>query len=443
MSLSCNRKLIPVKQDSEIKLMPIVPISTINLPVYFRIDEINKLLNEQLKYSFGEGLNIEEGYKLNAQLNGEILLSALGQRLNLKLPVQIEILPKTEWSRVKAYGNVLISMTIDFNIFQDNFITKTSVDSIDWIKSPKLSILGVKVPIESIATRLVSKYKNTISSELDQYLSKVVDLKKLKEVVKRNFSQAFYSTEDSIINLYISPSEIGLGPIQVENDKLIFPMIIFLENVLTTNRPIDLYNDLSFSIRPKVEDSIIGSLQARIPMNYLEILLKENIENQSFGTGLTKIFVQKLSLSGNNKTIETTIDVTGAYNGILQIAFEPEFNESKQNISLENFKIKAVEGRKIAKAIFSLVKVIAESKIKIELEFSLNQLIQDYQKTILSFLDHKEVYPGMVLSGVVSQWNIDKFNVLDNILVFNVNAQLKAKLDVLSIDRRLFQSKAN
>ena len=90
-----------------------------------------------------------------------------------------------------------------------------------------------------------------------------------------------------------------------------------------------------------------------------------------------------------------------------------------------------------------MVKVIAESKIKIELEFSLNQLIQDYQKTILSFLDHKEVYPGMVLSGVVSQWNIDKFNVLDNILVFNVNAQLKAKLDVLSIDRRLFQSKAN
>ncbi len=440
---SCSRKSLQQEDLRPINSMPVIPLTTVNLPVSIRLSELNNLINEQIKNTLSDGLHYEDGYKVVAQLDGDLKVSAQDQNIDLIIPIYLEIFPKTSWSQIKAFGRMDLPLKIEFNIFQDKFISKSKVGEVSWRTPPKLSVMGLKVSVESIANRFVEKYKSSLTNEIDSYLQNVVDLTQLKVKIKKSFDKPFYSTEDNIIHFFVSPSEIGLGPVKVEGEKIIFPLAIYLENVIGSEKPKDLYNDLSFSIRPIVENNIQAVVQGRIPMNYLEILVKEGTEKQTFGNGIAKITIQQISLTGNEKTVTTLVNTTGAFNGRLQINFNPEFNQQKKEIELKNFYLKVLDGKKIEKAMLSLVKGIAESKIKKEIELMMNQLLSDYRTSLLSYLEHKEVYPGMILNGELKNWTIDNFEIVNQIMFFQVKTDLIAGLDVLRIDKSLYQMKTN
>ncbi|NOT38407.1 MAG: DUF4403 family protein [Saprospiraceae bacterium] len=438
---ACQRKSIPQQTKTDLEIMPIVPLSIVNLPLYFNSSDINDLINQQIKSVISDGLNIEEGISIFVQLDGNLAMTASGQKLNFTVPLLLELRPRSGWNEIKATGKMDLQLGIEFNIFQDQFLTKSNVESVIWKTKPKLSVLGLKLPVESIANKFIERYKSTIASSLDQLLAKSINLQSLKSIVQNGFSKPFFSTEDNSIHLFSSPSEIGLGPIRIEKEYIVFPLIVYLENVMAADKPSDLYNDLSFSVRPVVEEDISASVQGRIPMTYLEILLKENIEKQTLGTGLTKIHVDKISLTGEDKTIQTSIDTRGAFNGKLQLRFDPVFNSEKRELELKNFEIRALEGKKLDKTLLSLVKGIAETKVKAEIEKTMNNMLRENKNTILEYLNHKEIYPGMVLNGELKNWNITDLSIVKQVLFFNVNTALQAKLNVLRLDRSLFQSK--
>lgn len=435
----CSRKTIQQINDNEKSAQPVIPLTTINLPVYFETKDINALVNEQVRLGLKEGIAIEEGYKLIAQLDGDLSVTASDQKLNFIIPLMIEIFPKSSWTNFKAFGKMDLQLGIEFNIFQDQFLTKSSIDGVLWRATPKLSVLGVKLPVEAVANKFIEKYKNIITSSLDQFINKAVNLQNLKTKIVNGFAKPFYSSDDRIINLFASPSEIGLGPLKVEGEQIVFPLVVYMENVIASERPADLDNNLSFSIRPVAEDHINASVQGRIPMNYLEILVKENVENQSFGSGIAKINVDNISLNGEDKTIKVLMNTRGAFNGKLELSFNPVFKTEQREFKLEEFKLQALEGKKLDKALLSIVKGMAESKVKKEIENLLNELLRDYKNSISSYLDHKEVYSGMILKGQLSNWNISDIKMVNQILFFNVNTEIKAKLNILQLDRKLFQ----
>ncbi|MEO6190366.1 MAG: DUF4403 family protein, partial [Saprospiraceae bacterium] len=384
-----------------------------------------------------DGFSIEESYKLNAHIDAQILTKANEQTLNFLIPLAIEIYPKSNWNQVKANGRIEIELELTFDIFQNQFLTKSNVKSYHWLENPKLSVLGIRLPVEGIANKFLDKYKSELCMSIDQYFTSIIDLNKVKIALRKSFDSPFYTTEDGIIKVYSSPSEVALGPMTVEQDKIVFPAIIFLENVIANEKPTELYNDLSFSFRPRVEDFTKFAIQARIPMNYLELIVKENFENQSFGNGLTKLKITKISLSGEDHSVLVNLHSTGAYNGVIQVKFEPIFNQSKSEIQLEKFQMKAIEGKSMDKALFSLVKGIAENKVKKELENGLNNILKEYRLTLLPYLENKEIYPGVILSGGLQEWEIRDFNFVNQLMTFNVNTKLKAKLDIYKLDSKL------
>ncbi len=434
---ACNRKTHPTLDKKE-KLMPPIPLSTINLPIQIPIDEVDQLIDQVIHETLKDGFVIEEGYKLNAKIGAGIKTKAYQQTINFLIPIDLEIYPKSNWSGIKAYGKIELDLDIFIDIFQNKFLSKSNLNSFKWLEHPKLNLLGLKIPVERLANRFLEKYKTELTQSIDNFFNETVDLLKVKKTVKEAFRMPVYSTEDSIINIYTSPLEIALGPMSVEGEHIILPLALFLENVISSVKPIELYDDLSFSIRPQLEDNSRFSIQARIPLNYLEIILKENFENQIFGSGLSKLTIHKLTLTGLEQSVNVLLQTTGAYKGALQIAFDPVFNKTKAEIQLENFRIKAIEGKSMDKTLFAILKNFVESKVKKEIENGLNNILKDYRQAILPYLQDKEIYSGVVLSGELKEWDIREFNFVDQKMVFNVLTDIKAKLHILRLDPKLF-----
>ncbi|MBK7466739.1 MAG: DUF4403 family protein [Saprospiraceae bacterium] len=146
-------------------------------------------------------------------------------------------------------------------------------------------------------------------------------------------------------------------------------------------KPSDLINNLNFEIQPSYDNISELQIQSRVPMQYIEQLCREGVENQSYGSGLTKITVQKIKLNGYKETLQVRLHTLGAYDGELELSFIPRFNSSKKLIQLEEFRIASISGKKLDKTIFNLVQGIIQNKLKSTMEDFFNATIQDYVKS--------------------------------------------------------------
>ena len=221
------------------------------------------------------------------------------------------------------------------------------------------------------------------------------------------FIDPFYSTDDNIIHLYSSPSEIALGPFKIQHDSLIIPILFYLENVIAEQRPIELENNLGFSIRPYVEEASSFSIQSRIPMNYLSLLIKESVENQEYGSGISKIKINKINLSGLGDQVIVNFKTTGAFNGILEMRFIPQYDQTTKMITLSELTLKSIEGKRFEKTIISLLRNIAESKIKKTLQVQLNDILQENVRSITDMLHQHEILPGIIINGQLLDYSIN------------------------------------
>jgi len=331
----CNKKMSPTEIENKLSTeYTRIPISSLMIPISIGSIELNRVVNEIVKYSIGEGITLEGGYKCKAFMSNDLNLQAIGNELKLTLPIDLEISPAGNFNNLKAVGELELQIVSKFDIFQNQFLSKSEITNYKWNKKPVLKVLGVPIPIEGIANQIVKKYKLELQKSIDDYIHSSVDLNKVKSKLYTYFIDPFYSTEDNIIHLYSSPSEIALGPFKIQNDSLIIPILFYLENVIAEQRPIELENNLAFSIRPYVEEGSSFSIQSRVPMNYLSLLIKEGIENQEYGSGISKIKINKIDLSGQGEQVIVNLKTSGAFNGILEMRFIPQYDPATKMISL-------------------------------------------------------------------------------------------------------------
>ena len=432
---SCSKKMAPpVKDPQQIMNLKRIPISAVNFNISISDYELNRVVNELVNSTIGDGLVLEDGYKCKARLASQMQVQAVDNTIHLTLPIDLEIQPRSQISQVKAIGQLELNLVNKLDIFNNQILSRTDLIEYRWLKKPVLKVYGLPIPIEPIANQIVKRYKSELCSKLDQTLVKNLDLNKIKKSVQQFFVTPFYSTEDSIIHVYSSPVELALGPASYRNNEISLPVLIYLENVIAESKPVELYNDLTFSMRPYVEESSLFYLQSRIPVNYLEILTKEAVENQEFGSGMARIKITALQLSGLEEKVSVRFNSSGAFNGRFLMTFVPAFNQENKQIELKDLNLKVENGKSINKAIFSLVKGIAESKIKNTLEGQLNEMLMDYKKSIQTLLDDKELVHGLNMNGELEDFNIRDFYFIENRMYFNLESKLKLKLKVNYVD---------
>ncbi|MBL0235492.1 MAG: DUF4403 family protein [Saprospiraceae bacterium] len=433
----CNKKMSPTEIENKLSTeYTRIPISSLMIPISIGSIELNRVVNEIVKYSIGEGITLEGGYKCKAFMSNDLNLQAIGNELKLTLPIDLEISPTGNFSNIKAIGELELQISSKFDIFQNQFLSKSEITNYKWNKKPVLKVLGVPIPIEGIANQIVKKYKLELQKSIDDYIHSSVDLNKVKSKLYTYFIDPFYSTEDNIIHLYSSPSEIALGPFKIQNDSLIIPILFYLENVIAEQRPIELENNLAFSIRPYVEEGSSFSIQSRVPMNYLSLLIKEGIENQEYGSGISKIKINKIDLSGQGEQVIVNLKTSGAFNGILEMRFIPQYDPATKMISLSELTLKSIEGKRFEKTILALLKNIAESKIKKMLQTQLNDLLQENVRSITDMLNQHEIMPGMIINGQLLDFSINHFQIANERMFFNIKYALNAGLKIYSIDTK-------
>ena len=432
----CSKKLLPAQNEIN-STAPILMTSNLNLPVKISRTELNRVINKVVTNSFSEGFTFDEDYKIQTKISGPLDIQTINNALIYSIPLQIEISPKGILSKLKAKAEIEIQLSTSIDIFQDQLLNKTELLTHRWISKPILNIVGLSLPIEQISNFLIKKYKTVICTAIDETIQKNVKLDQIKNSVTKYFKKALFSTEDSIIHIFASPQEIALGPMSMTASELVIPCMIYFESVISETRPVDLENELNFSIRPFFENTSTFDIQSRIPIPYIEQMVRENIENQTFGSGISQLTVKKIQMEGLNQTMIIHLELSGAYKGKMDLFFDPVYQIDSKSIKLEHLKLKPVSGPKMDKIIFSLVKGIAQNKLKQAIEEQINLSLSDYVNQVQRMVHNTEVMPGVFLAGELTHYEIKDIKFFNYRMYFNIHSILNINAGVKQIDDNL------
>jgi hypothetical protein len=255
-----------------------------------------------------------------------------------------------------------------------------------------------------------------------------------KKAAQQFFTKPLYSTEDSIIHVFASPLELGIGPMTMTFRDLQIPVMFYFESVIAESKPQDLINDPTFSIRPYFDNKSSFYIQSRIPLPYIEQILREQIENQKFGSGMSSVTVHKINMSGNDKKLSIMMDVSGGYNGKMELSFDPIYEKDDQKIKLENFRLKTFGGIKLKKILFSIIKGFAENKLRHTVEEQINSNLDNYLVNINKMLSGTEIIPGVFMSGQLLDYEIKDIRFYNYRMYFNISSRLIMDAEVRHID---------
>ena len=433
MSISCSStKKITSLVNSNDSPIPVYP-SQFSLPISVSREELNSLVYRLYQNSFAEGFQLESGYICNVNLKEVPDFEASGATIKSIIPLQVNIIAHKSLQQLQANGIIRLYIDSHFEIQDNKFYSKSIISKYEWITPPKLNVLGFQLPIQTLANQIIKYAENKMMASLDESIQNLIDIKKLGSLVQKYFSTPFYSTEDSILNVYIKPLEIALGSMSTTEHSLLIPALFYAESTLDiqSNRNDDA--EMSFSIRPHVDSISHIYIFNRIPLAYIEQSIRESVHQQVFGSGRTSFSIKNIKLSGNLKTLNAETELSGAFNGKLNLKFDPNFDSEKRKWDLLNFDMKIAEGRTIDKTLFFLVKSVLQSKVKNTIEDQLNTMVRDMSQSIEAELKLNEVSKGCFLSGQIENYQIQNFLIQDNKLQFILKAQLWAKLDVLDL----------
>jgi hypothetical protein len=404
--------------------------SKLSIPIHITATDLNSMINKLVEKHFSIPMVLDNGYRIKIQVQKNITFNANNNQIQYGIPIAIEIYPSAEISSVKADGIILIELSTFLNLLNNKIVSKTEYTKHSWIQTPSLKIIGIPIPIGPIAEAFINKFKPKLCRTIDENIAKSFDANAIKSKLDAFFMNPLFTTEDNIIGLYASPSQFAIGPFSMQHDELIIPVLIDGEAVIAEKKPLDLINILNFEMQPAYDDISELQIQSRIPMQYIEQLCREGMENQTFGSSFTKIIVQKIKLDGYKETLQVKINTIGAYNGELQLSFIPKFNSIKKNIQLEDFRLTSISGKKIEKTIFNLIHGLVQSKLKSTMEDFFNNTIQDYVISITTLLEGKEIMPAYTLKGKLLDYNISNFEISDSRMYFNLTSKFSGQLSV-------------
>jgi hypothetical protein len=430
--LGCSPKMTaPAPPNSSLIRDISLPRSTVLMPIVVDRQELNVALQSLVKDVFQEGFILDGGYKCLVSPEGIPDIRGEGQLIHLDLPLNVQIRSTSKWNPLDVAGTIRLKLDTQIALSTFEFKTTTELVAHEWLKKPVIKVVGINLPIEMIANQLIKSYKTTLCQSIDKEIRSAVDVISMRTKLLRYFAPPFFSTDDGGLYAFVTPMEIRLGALRTEGNKLILPTALYFENVISDLRP-EAKSHL-FQFAQKEVSSYSNSkisIQARIPLVYLQKMLGDSLQAQEFGTDKMRIRIQKFSLQGSGENMIAFFSTVGSFKGDFELKFSPYFNSENNKIVLRGMELKMIKGKGISKTLFNFIRQKVTSMVQKSMEEKLNTLVFDYALTAKDLLNRKEIAKGIYLEGNLQRMDLNQFWIQQGKMFLDVHLYIQVGTSV-------------
>ncbi|MBT8221371.1 MAG: DUF4403 family protein [Bacteroidia bacterium] len=388
-------------------------LSCFYIPIYISTTGLEKALNSQIDATiFDDKVEEENLYLVVSKING-LSLSVKDMRVEFSIPLDIKVKKKIFIGDVMAEGDIILDFETDLTLKSNwEIVTKTRLTSHQWIKEPKAKVLGLKIPVKTIAERVLNESEKTVTDLIDQQIQESFQLKEYAFQAWNLLQAPVLISEAYDSRLKFTPTRLTISPFKSEKDYIISTLFLSGHTDLGIGLQSDFRTDSKLASL-QIEDfdtreSFIINIISKIPLAEIEKVAIKNMKGQNFGFGDRKIEIEELKLSREKTYLLIKVKTTGDYSGWINLKGIPSFNETENQIFIKDLEFNLDTNSFMINSDKWIFDGFITNKLEGNLIYPLKDDIANIQYQIQNQLDDFEIQKGANLKGNVNSFTVRK-----------------------------------
>ena len=393
---------------------PPLPLSVVEIPVRLHRlqfqDDLNRQLGDTLyadKKADGESLEII------ARKASAIQLQISGQDILYKVPLDLWIRKKMRLANLEGTGSLTLNFKTRYQI-QDDWTLDTHTELVDfqWTKRPVLKTALIDIPLQFVADIVIKNSRKKLTAVIDEQVKASFDLRKEVESAWAMLHEPFLLSEENAAWMLMRPRSIYMTPFQTSGDTIY--SVLGLESELTvvmgqSPAPLPLGFLPAMEWRKEERKGVNIMLQADIPFVEAERMAQANMVGQRFEQSKKRyVVVQDVRLFRQGDQLAVQTQLSGSYNGAVNLLGTPVYNATKKKIELQDLDVELKTRNLLHKTLGWLFKGVFKNEIRKSLDEYLNYYLDSAKQTLQEEMKHVEVAPGVYMQGQLSRLSVDE-----------------------------------
>ncbi len=388
-----------------------VQLSTINIPIALSVRRLEEMLNEQLNgVLFKDEIEQVNDLFVEVRKVDSIRLKMQGQSIQYQIPLNIDVVKKTLFGKIKGEGSVKLLFNTDFEIASDwDLATKTDLKNMDWIERPVLKVAGMEVPIQTILEGLLRRMKDRIETMIDTQIKERVALQKQVNHLWKIIQRPVLMSKEYRAWLLIRPKSIGMSPLITENNRVESTIhVSAFSEIFVGKKPAFESNENLPTLDISTIEKDEFNLSVKTGVSYQEATKQVNqaLKGKSFTQAGHTVQVEGTNISGEDEKLIIKAKLSGDFNGTVVLEGKPYLDETTNKIEVEDLEFQVKTQNVIQKSAAWLFENKIVELIKKSLSFPIDEKIEEVLKIANQRLDGEKIGENFVLNGKIQSLDI-------------------------------------
>ena len=434
--LACKTKQ-PVNLDIPIiKSIDKEQLSSLYIPIKLGKKDLEKAINEKIGEVIFEEDNLNgDNISVKATRIDSITLSLQDTTIIYTVPLHIWVKKSLRLlGDTEAEGALILQFATNYQFNEDwTVVTNTSLKQYDWVKTPKINVLGAKIPVKAIADRVLAASQNKITDQIDALVADGLSIKGYAEKAWNQIQNPILVSKEYNSSVKITPYGLAISPFRLQNDTIVSTLFVQgLSEIsvgnqveFTKNAPLPPLKLIDFEIEP-----FQLKVLAQIPFEEAEQLALQNLKGETYEFRKNKITVEDLNLSRDGEKVAVELDVTGDYEGKLYLKGIPSYNKRNSRIDIKKVEFRLDTKNFLLKTAKWLFSDLIINKIEGNLQYSIDEDLLEIKQQIQKQLTNYEIQPGINVEGQVADLKVQQVGMADDAILAVV--ELSGNLQVVA-----------
>ncbi len=290
-------------------------------PIVLRLSKT--LIIEQIVTSFRQLMSEEmeyNGFKIQAEIDGEIALKAQEKEFLLRLPLSLKMYKPEGLFTLEANGKLYFDFKIQVQIEKDfSLSTNSELMDHEWLVDPKVKMGILNIPIESLADYALDKTKERLLDHVDEMIHKNLDFHQLMNQQFQTLYQGIPIPGDLHFYASFNLNEVHMSYF-IDSETYISVEIGFRGKLKVQDQihQLDDYTIPCFEWKSEVISSDHNQLDLNLTYDVLKPIILNQITNLDMGgqqiqvTDLNINYDESLKLDFQlTKPIEANLEIFG------------------------------------------------------------------------------------------------------------------------------------
>ncbi len=388
--------------------------SFINIPVRIKIDELEKMLNEQFDGLLYEDNTFDDGDNMKIKASKMEPLTIVTDIMALKysIPLDLEIDYKTPLGSVRADASIRLFFRTGFDIDQNwNLVTESSVINYVWSKKPAIVIGGVRISAGFIGDIILNRSSNFIAKSIDDQVAAYFNLRTtVEEAWKGLFDPILVSPEYNTW-LTVNPESLGLTRPQMDDESINTTVLVKARPDVKLGVKPDIWKPTAYHLPPFAYTSDYNNdfelnIGAEITYEQADSMAKAELLGERFESGKYYAVIEDLHMYGQGNNIIVNTTLSGSYKGSIYLTGKPTYDPKKGSIDLEDLEFTLETKSFLHKSAAWILKSTLKKQIKENLNLLLDYNLQEMEKMLNEQLQHYELSKNIFLEGKLQELSI-------------------------------------